>query len=60
MSPYSPWFIAAYAICAFAGCWLYLAQKHFNVPSDVALWTSATAITVLRLITWKFDVRMER
>ncbi len=47
-----------YAICAFFGCWLYLIQKHFGVAHDVALWTSATFITGLRLVTWKFDMRI--
>lgn len=49
-----------YAICAFFGCWLYLAQKHFGVAADTALWTSAAAITAMRLLTWKFDMRLGR
>jgi uncharacterized membrane protein YeiH len=48
-----------YAICAFFGCWLYLIERHFGVHYDVALWTSATFITALRLITWKFDMRLQ-
>jgi uncharacterized membrane protein YeiH len=47
-----------YAICAFFGCWLYLAERHFGVHHDIALWTSATFITTLRLVTWKFDMRI--
>ncbi|HEV7814332.1 MAG TPA: trimeric intracellular cation channel family protein [Janthinobacterium sp.] len=47
-----------YAICAFFGCWLYLAERHFGVHHDIALWTSAAFITALRLITWKFDMRL--
>jgi uncharacterized membrane protein YeiH len=47
-----------YAICAFFGCWLYLAERHFGVHHDIALWTSATFITALRLTTWKFDIRI--
>jgi len=47
-----------YAICAFFGCWLYLAERHFGVHHDIALWTSATFITALRLVTWKFDMRI--
>ena len=47
-----------YAICAFFGCWLYLAERHFGVHHDIALWTSATFITTLRLVTWTFDMRI--
>jgi uncharacterized membrane protein YeiH len=49
-----------YAICAFIGCWLYLLERHFGVAHDFALWTSATLITALRLLTWKFDMRINR
>lgn len=47
-----------YAICAFIGCWAYLLQKHFGVAHDTALWTSAGGITVMRLVSWKFDMRL--
>ena len=49
-----------YAICAFIGSWMYLLMKKFGVEPDFALWSSATVITALRLITWKFDMRMGR
>jgi uncharacterized membrane protein YeiH len=49
-----------YAICAFIGSWMFLLMKKFGVEPDFALWTSATVITALRLITWKFDMRMGR
>jgi uncharacterized membrane protein YeiH len=49
-----------YAICAFIGSWMYLLMKKFGVDPDFALWTSAMVITSLRLLTWKFDMRMER
>jgi uncharacterized membrane protein YeiH len=48
-----------YAICAFIGSWMFLIMKKFGVEPDFALWSSATTITALRLITWKFDMRME-
>jgi len=47
-----------YAICAFIGCWMYLLEKHFGVSADIALWTSAATISCLRLLTWKFDMRL--
>ena len=47
-----------YAICAFIGCWMYLLMKKFGAEPDLALWSSAMVITALRLITWKFDMRM--
>ncbi|HEY0062777.1 MAG TPA: trimeric intracellular cation channel family protein [Telluria sp.] len=49
-----------YAICAFIGSWMFLIMKKFGVEPDFALWSSATVITGLRLITWKFDMRMGR
>lgn len=49
-----------YAICAFIGSWMFLLMKKFGVEPDFALWSSATVITALRLITWKFDMRMGR
>lgn len=47
-----------YAICAFIGSWMYLVQRYFGVAHDTALWTSATLITGLRLVTWKIDFRI--
>ena len=49
-----------YAICAFAGCWIYLLQKHFGVAHELALWTSVALISGLRLLTWKLDLRIGR
>ncbi|MBB3118494.1 MULTISPECIES: trimeric intracellular cation channel family protein [Telluria group] len=49
-----------YAICAFIGCWLYILLQRTNVSDDFALWLSATVITLLRLLTWKFDMRVGR
>ncbi|GGX78832.1 trimeric intracellular cation channel family protein [Massilia dura] len=49
-----------YAICAFFGCWLYILLRQVNVTEDIALWSSAATITLLRLITWKFDLRVGR
>lgn len=49
-----------YAICAFIGSWMFLLMKKFGIDPDFALWSSATVITGLRLLTWKFDMRMGR
>ena len=49
-----------YAICAFIGSWMYLLMKKIGIDPDFALWSSATVITALRLITWKFDMRLGR
>ena len=49
-----------YAICAFFGCWMYIGLQYTQVADDTALWVSATFITVLRLVTWKFDLRINR
>jgi uncharacterized membrane protein YeiH len=47
-----------YAICAFAGCWLYLLLVQGQIDGDLAMWISAAAIALLRLVTWKFGVRL--
>ncbi len=49
-----------YAICAFLGNWLFLIMRHYGVEGDFALWSSALFISGLRLLTWKFDLRMGR
>lgn len=49
-----------YAICAFLGNWLFLMMRHYGVEADFALWSSALFISGLRLLTWKFDLRMGR
>jgi uncharacterized membrane protein YeiH len=49
-----------YAICAFLGSWLFLLMRKYGMPHDFALWSSATFISGLRLLTWKFDLRMGR
>lgn len=48
-----------YAICSFAGCWMYLIMHKTGVPLDFALWSSALLITILRLATWTKNVRLE-
>ncbi|GAB3470550.1 trimeric intracellular cation channel family protein [Massilia terrae] len=49
-----------YAICAFVGNWLFLSMRAVQLPYDFALWSSALFITGLRLVTWRFDLRMGR
>jgi len=49
-----------YAICAFLGNWLFLLMGKYGLPHDFALCSSALFITGLRLITWKFDLRLGR
>jgi len=47
-----------YAICAFFGCWFYIGLQYTSVSDDFALWSSAALITALRLISWKFDLKL--
>ncbi|MES2299154.1 MAG: trimeric intracellular cation channel family protein [Pseudomonadota bacterium] len=49
-----------YAICAFLGSWIYLGMHKAGMAHDFALWSSATFITTLRLLSWKFDMRLGR
>ena len=47
-----------YAICSFIGCWVYLLLKMTDVSADLALWSSALLIVVLRLITWRRNIKI--
>ncbi|GIZ54018.1 trimeric intracellular cation channel family protein [Noviherbaspirillum aridicola] len=48
-----------YAICSFAGCWMYLLMTKAGIPGDFSLWTSALAISLFRLVTWHRGVRID-
>lgn len=48
-----------YALCSFAGCWMYLLMQRTGADSNFALWSSALVIVVLRLLTWAKDVRLQ-
>lgn len=47
-----------YAICSFAGCWVYLLLRHTAVGEDVALWTGAATVTALRLAALRWNLRL--
>lgn len=48
-----------YAICSFAGCWMYLLMQKTGVPPDFSLWSSALVICGLRLLTWAKGVQLD-
>jgi uncharacterized membrane protein YeiH len=48
-----------YALCSFAGCWMYLLMYQVDIGPNIALWSSALFIVVLRLLTWSKDVRLK-
>ncbi|MBC7414862.1 MAG: trimeric intracellular cation channel family protein [Herminiimonas sp.] len=45
-----------YAICSFIGCWVYLLLQKTGAPPDVALWSSALLIFLLRIVSWRRDI----
>jgi uncharacterized membrane protein YeiH len=47
-----------YASCSFAGCWMFLLMHESGISPDIALWSSALAISALRLFTWAKDIRI--
>ena len=49
-----------YALCAFAGNWIFLIMGIYGVDKDVALWSSALFIVLSRLLAWKFDLTLGR
>lgn len=42
-----------YAICAFAGCALYVALSHFQLATDTALPLAVLVILLSRMIAWR-------
>ncbi len=44
-----------YALTAFFGCWFYLLMRNAGAEPALALWTSASLITITRLIAWRDD-----
>jgi uncharacterized membrane protein YeiH len=47
-----------YAVCAFAGCWLYLLLDRMEFDTIYAVLLSTGFILVARLVTFKFDIRL--
>jgi uncharacterized membrane protein YeiH len=47
-----------YAVCAFAGCWMYLALERFEVDTIYNVLMSTAFILVARLVTFKLDIRL--
>ena len=48
-----------YALCSFAGCWIYLLMRKVEIDPTFALWFSVLFIVLLRLLTWFKDVRIK-
>jgi uncharacterized membrane protein YeiH len=48
-----------YALCSFAGCWMYLLMHRAGIDPNFALWFSAMFIVALRLLTWAKDIRLK-
>ncbi|WP_181505517.1 trimeric intracellular cation channel family protein [Caballeronia humi] len=47
-----------YAVCAFAGCWLYLLLDRMEIDTIYAVLLSTAFILIARLVTFKFDIRL--
>jgi uncharacterized membrane protein YeiH len=47
-----------YAVCAFAGCWLYLGLDWLDVQGVYNVLLSTAFILIARLVTLKLDVRL--
>lgn len=47
-----------YAVCAFAGCWMYLGLEHLAVDTIYNVLLSTAFILIARLLTFKFDIRL--
>ncbi|WP_277186121.1 trimeric intracellular cation channel family protein [Caballeronia sp. BR00000012568055] len=47
-----------YAVCAFAGCWIYLGLSELDVDTIYNVLISTAFILIARLITFKFDIRL--
>ena len=49
-----------YAICAFAGAWVYLLLKSVGADETAALLVGTILVTGSRLLAWHFDWRIRR
>src|SRR5206468_4986954 len=49
-----------YAICAFFGSWMFLIMRKLELAHDFALWSCATVIMNLGLVSWMFDLWLGR
>jgi uncharacterized membrane protein YeiH len=47
-----------YAMCSFAGCWMYLLMNRVGIDANFSLWSSALLIVMLRLITWVHGIKL--
>jgi uncharacterized membrane protein YeiH len=47
-----------YAVCAFAGCWIYLGLSELEVDTIYNVLISTAFILIARLVTFKFDIRL--
>jgi len=47
-----------YAVCAFAGCWIYLGLAQLDVDTIYNVLLSTAFILVARLATFKLDIRL--
>ena len=47
-----------YAVCAFAGCWIYIGLAQLKVDTIYNVLLSTACILVARLLTFKFDIRL--
>ena len=50
--------VPLYAICSFAGCWVYLSIRTLNANEDLALWAGVVSIVALRLVALKWDLKL--
>ena len=47
-----------YAVCAFAGCWLYLGLDWLGLEGVYNVLISTAFVLIARLVTLKLDVRL--
>ncbi|MDR5756286.1 trimeric intracellular cation channel family protein [Caballeronia sp. LZ035] len=47
-----------YAVCAFAGCWIYLGLERLDVDTIYNVLLSTAFILLARLVTFKLDIRL--
>ncbi len=47
-----------YAVCTFAGCWIYLGLSELEVDTIYNVLISTAFILIARFVTFKFDIRL--
>lgn len=50
--------VPLYAVCSFAGCWVFLGLDAAGAAEAISLWSGVVVIVVMRLVALRLDLRL--